>query len=77
MESMTAHRPYRPSLGTEVALAELTDHQGTRYDGDAVEACRRLFEDTGFDWSVTTSSWTATPLTADTLAPEALGALED
>ncbi|HQM45716.1 MAG: PAS domain S-box protein [Syntrophaceae bacterium] len=48
VEAMSTHRPYRPSLGTEAALAEITGNQGLIYDEDVVEACRRLFQEKGY-----------------------------
>ena len=50
-EAMASHRPYRPALGAEAALEELTVHAGTRYDADAVAACVRLFQDQGFEFT--------------------------
>ena len=38
VESMASHRPYRPSLGIESALKELSDFRGIRYDPAAVDA---------------------------------------
>ena len=43
VESMSSHRPYRPGLGIEAALAEIAQHSGARYDPVVVDACRRLF----------------------------------
>ena len=43
VESMMSHRPYRPGLGLEAALEEITDGAGSRYDRAAVEACVALF----------------------------------
>lgn len=37
-ESMTSHRPYRPALGREVAMAEITTKRGTHFDAAAVDA---------------------------------------
>lgn len=48
VESMASHRPYRPSLGLEAALAEIESNKGTLYDADAVDACLRLFREKGF-----------------------------
>jgi PAS domain S-box-containing protein len=48
VESMAAHRPYRPGLGIERALAEIEAHAGTHYDSDAVAACLRLFRVQGY-----------------------------
>ena len=42
---MVSHRPYRPALGIELALEEIVQHRGTRYDADAADACAALFND--------------------------------
>jgi len=47
-EAMSSHRPYRPALGPEAALAELLAHRGTLYDSDAVDACVRIVREKGF-----------------------------
>lgn len=48
VEAMLSHRPYRPSWTVEEALAEITSGRGTRYDAQAVDACRALFETKGY-----------------------------
>lgn len=48
VESMGSHRPYRPSLGIEAALAEVESYSGSRYDPQVVEACLRLFREHGY-----------------------------
>jgi putative two-component system response regulator len=48
VEAMGSHRPYRPALGIEVALAEITKHQSTLYDSDVVNACLALFTNKQF-----------------------------
>jgi len=48
VEAMSSHRPYRAALGTERALDEITKKSGTHFDGDAVQACIRLFERKGY-----------------------------
>jgi HD-GYP domain-containing protein (c-di-GMP phosphodiesterase class II) len=48
VEAMSSHRPYRPALGMDAALDEITKHRGTRYDAGVVDACRRLFLERGF-----------------------------
>ena len=45
VEAMTSHRPYRPGLGHEAAIAEINDYSGIRYDADAVHACLAVFAD--------------------------------
>jgi putative two-component system response regulator len=48
VEAMTSHRPYRPALGIDVALAEIEKNRGILYDAEAVDACLRLFREKGF-----------------------------
>ncbi len=48
VESMASHRPYRPALGLEAALAEIESNKGKLYDADAVDACLRLSRGKGF-----------------------------
>ena len=48
VEAMNSHRPYRPALGREVALAEIEQGAGRLYDNAAVQACLRLFRERGF-----------------------------
>jgi PAS domain S-box-containing protein len=43
VEAMASHRPYRPSLGLEAALAEVRASAGVRYDAEVVAACERVF----------------------------------
>ncbi len=43
MEAMATHRPYRASLGIEMALEEIEAKQGLLYDKDVAEVCLRLF----------------------------------
>jgi PAS domain S-box-containing protein len=47
-EAMTAHRPYRPALGLDAALAEIETGKGRLYDPAAVDACIALFRNKGF-----------------------------
>jgi response regulator RpfG family c-di-GMP phosphodiesterase len=44
VESMTSHRPYRPGLGLEAALHEVTSKRGSHFDAGAVDACVRVIE---------------------------------
>lgn len=44
LESMASHRPYRPALGKDIALDELSQHKGTLYDPAAVDAVSRLIQ---------------------------------
>ena len=47
-EAITAHRPYRPALGLDAALAEIETGKGRLYDPAAVDACIALFRNKGF-----------------------------
>jgi PAS domain S-box-containing protein len=49
VEAMSSHRPYRPALGLEKALDEISQNKGTLYDAGTVEACIRLFHEKGFN----------------------------
>jgi len=48
VESMSSHRPYRPSLGVAKALEEIETNSGKLYDPEAVAACVRLFREKGY-----------------------------
>jgi HD-GYP domain-containing protein (c-di-GMP phosphodiesterase class II) len=48
MEAMASHRPYRASLGIEVALEEITKNKGILYDNAVVDVCLRLFREKGY-----------------------------
>jgi len=43
VESMASHRPYRPSLGIDAALAEIERGRKTLYDAGVADACIKLF----------------------------------
>jgi len=43
VEAMVGHRPHRPSLGLEAALAEVRAGAGVCYDPAAVAACQQVF----------------------------------
>jgi HD-GYP domain-containing protein (c-di-GMP phosphodiesterase class II) len=45
VEAMAFHRPYRPALGIEKALAEIERGRGTAFDAEAADACLRLFRE--------------------------------
>ncbi len=44
LESMAAHRPYRPALGIDAALNEILSHSGTWFDPDVVNALVSLMQ---------------------------------
>ena len=47
VEAMSSHRPYRPGLGIEAALAEIERGRGSVYDSAVADACFRLFREKG------------------------------
>lgn len=49
VEAMSSHRPYRPALGIEKALSEISTHKGILYDPEVVDACIELFNSKTFD----------------------------
>ena len=49
VEAMASHRPYRPGLGIDKALEEISQNKGQLYDVDAADACLRLFREKGFE----------------------------
>ena len=51
VESMASHRPYRPGLGIDVALAEIENNAGKLYDINAASACLSLFREKGYSIS--------------------------
>ena len=51
VEAMATHRPYRPALGIDAALSEITANRGILYDPEVVDACLRLFRDKGYQIS--------------------------
>lgn len=47
-DAITSHRPYRPGLGSDIALGELKLGSGKIYDKTVVEACICLIKDKGY-----------------------------
>ncbi len=45
VEAMSAHRPYRPSLGLERAMGEIRDKSGTLFNPEVVSACLKVCQD--------------------------------
>ena len=48
VEAMATHRPYRPSLGIDKALEEISRNRNILYDPVVVDACLALFKEDGF-----------------------------
>jgi PAS domain S-box-containing protein len=50
IEAMYSYRPYRPALGLERALQEVTRNSGTLYDPAVVDACVKVFHQGRFQF---------------------------
>jgi response regulator RpfG family c-di-GMP phosphodiesterase len=48
IEAMASHRPYRPGLGMDAALEEISRNRGVRYDADVADAALRLIRERGY-----------------------------
>ncbi len=51
VEAMASHRPYRPALGLDKALEEITRNKGSLFDPDVVDTCLKLFREKKFKFS--------------------------
>jgi len=52
VEAMSSHRPYRPSLGIDKALEEISKNKGILYDSKVVDVCLRLFKEKEFKFEL-------------------------
>lgn len=50
VEAMASHRPYRPALGIDKALKEISDNRGILYDRDVVDICQKLFREKNYQF---------------------------
>ncbi|MBW2306807.1 MAG: PAS domain S-box protein [Deltaproteobacteria bacterium] len=48
VEAMASHRPYRPALGVDKALEDISQNRGILFDPEAVDACLKVFTKDGF-----------------------------
>ncbi|OQY40525.1 hypothetical protein B6228_01455 [Candidatus Atribacteria bacterium 4572_76] len=44
VEAMSSHRPYRPALGINAALEEISKNKAILYDSKVVDACLKIFK---------------------------------
>jgi len=47
IDALCSHRPYRPGMEIDKALAEIERGRGSTYDAEVADACLRLFRDKG------------------------------
>ena len=45
VDAMCSHRPYRPAIGIDKALAEISQNRGILYDPEVVDACLKYFQE--------------------------------
>lgn len=50
VEAMASHRPYRPTLGIDKALEEISINKGNLYDIEASNACLKIFKEKKFEF---------------------------
>lgn len=48
VEAIHSYRPYRPAVGIDKALHEISKNEGIFYDPIAVDACLELFNNDEF-----------------------------
>ena len=48
IEAMSSHRPYRPSLGINIALEEIEKNRNILYDPEVTDICLSLFREKGY-----------------------------
>ncbi|MBA7539117.1 hypothetical protein ES705_31395 [subsurface metagenome] len=48
VEAISSHRPYRPALGIDAALEEISKNKGIFYDLEVVDACIKLIKEKEF-----------------------------
>jgi putative nucleotidyltransferase with HDIG domain len=51
VEAMSSHRPYRPALGINKALEEISQNRGVLYDPQVVDVCLKVFSENGFKFA--------------------------
>lgn len=50
VETISSHRPYRPGLGLDKALEDITENRGILFDPHVVDACLTLFQKKNFQF---------------------------
>jgi PAS domain S-box-containing protein len=52
VEAMVSDRPYRPALGIEKAMEEISQNKGNLYESDVVDICLKLFDENKFKFEL-------------------------
>ena len=50
VESIASHRPYRPALGIDAALKEISENKNIFYDAQVVDICLTIFKEKRFEF---------------------------
>lgn len=50
IEAMSSHRPYRPSLGIDIALEEIEKNRDILYDPEVTDVCLSLFRKKSYNF---------------------------
>ncbi|MBL7006289.1 MAG: HD domain-containing protein [Spirochaetia bacterium] len=50
VEAISSHRPYRPALGIDFAISEISKNKGTLFDADVVDACLAVLQNENFSF---------------------------
>lgn len=48
VEAISSHRPYRPALGIDKAMEEISENKGILYDPAVADACLKLFNENSY-----------------------------
>ena len=51
VEAISSYRPYRPALGIDAALKEISKNKGILYDPEVGNACLKLFKKKNFNFN--------------------------
>ncbi len=50
VEAISSHRPYRPALGIDFAISEISKNKGTKFDAGVVDACLTVLQNENFSF---------------------------
>lgn len=53
IEAMSSHRPYRPAIGKDISISEISQNKGILFDPDVVEACIKVIVEDEFEFEST------------------------
>ncbi len=52
VEAMSSHRPYRPAIGRDISINEISQNKGILFDADVVEACIKVLVEDEFEFEI-------------------------